>query len=261
MVRTGGGRPHDWTSLLLPLATAGALVALWQGAVAWSGGGVFPAPLAVLRALGELARQGVLAPAVARSLARVASGYLLALLAGIPLGMLMGWSAPAGRALNPVVQVLRPISPIAWIPVSIVLFKVGDSAAVFLIFLAALFPITVATMNGVRSLPPVVLLAGRNFGLGPAALLARVVFPAALPQVLVGLRIALGVAWLVVVAAEMCGIDSGLGYLIIDARNAGKRYDLVVAGMAVIGTIGLGLDLLARRVERLPAVRWGFPTE
>jgi NitT/TauT family transport system permease protein len=129
-----------------------------------------------------------------------------------------------------------------------------------LIFLAALFPIAVATMNGVRSVSPVVLLAGRNFGLGPAALLARVVFPAALPQVLVGLRIALGVAWLVVVAAEMSGIESGLGYLIIDARNAGKRYDLVVAGMAVIGVIGLALDLLARRIERLRPVRWGFQT-
>ena len=172
--------------------------------------------------------------------------------------MLMGWSAGAARALNPVVQVLRPISPIAWIPVAIVLFKVGDGAAVFLIFLAALFPIAVATMNGVRSLPPMVLLAGRNFGLSPAAVLARVVFPAALPQVLVGLRIALGVAWLVVVAAEMSGIESGLGYLVIDARNAGKRYDLVVAAMVVIGAIGLTLDLLARRVERLPAVRWGF---
>ncbi|HEX5757675.1 MAG TPA: ABC transporter permease [Thermoanaerobaculia bacterium] len=246
------------SALLLPLATAAALIALWDLAVRSSGGTVFPSPYAVVAALVELARHGALAPAVGRSLLRVGSGYALALLVGIPLGMLMGWSVAAARALNPVVQVLRPISPIAWIPVAIVLFKVGDGAAVFLIFLAALFPIAVATMNGVRSLPPIVLLAGRNFGLSPAGVLARVVFPAALPQVLVGLRIALGVAWLVVVAAEMSGIESGLGYLIIDARNAGKRYDLVVAAMAVIGVIGLSLDLLARRVERLPAVRWGF---
>ncbi len=244
--------------VVLPLGTAAGLTALWQAAVVWTGSTVFPSPLDVARALGELVREGVLAPAVARSLARVGAGYAVALAAGIPLGMLMGWSARAAGALNPVVQLLRPISPIAWIPVAIVLFKVGDAAAVFLIFLAAVFPVAVATSNGVRSLPPMVLLAGRNFGLGRAALLVRVVFPAALPQVLVGLRIALGIAWLVVVAAEMSGIDSGLGYLIIDARNAGKRYDLVVAGMVVIGVIGLGLDLLARRVERLPAVRWGF---
>jgi NitT/TauT family transport system permease protein len=248
-------------ALLLPLGTAAALVALWHLAVRGSGATVFPAPGDVVAALVELARDGVLAPAVARSLLRVGSGYLLALVVGVPLGMLMGWSAGAARALNPVVQVLRPISPIAWIPVAIVLFKVGDGAAVFLIFLAALFPIAVATMNGVRSLPPMVLQAGRNFGLSPPAVLARVVFPAALPQVLVGLRIALGVAWLVVVAAEMSGIESGLGYLVIDARNAGKRYDLVVAAMVVIGAIGLTFDLLARRVERLPAVRWGFRSD
>ena len=87
---------------------------------------------------------------------------------------------------------------------------------------------------------------------------ARVLFPAALPQIITGLRIALGVAWLVVVAAEMIAVDSGLGYLIIDARNAGKRYDLVVAGMVLIGVIGLVLDLAVRRLERLDEVRWGF---
>jgi NitT/TauT family transport system permease protein len=109
--------------------------------------------------------------------------------------------------------------------------------------------------------PPIVRRAGRNFGLSAPALRVRVVMPAALPQVLGGLRIALGVAWLVVVAAEMIAVDSGLGYLVIDARNAGKRYDLVVAAMLMIGVIGLLLDLLARRIERLRPVRWGFPQD
>ena len=114
-------------------------------------------------------------------------------------------------------------------------------------------------MNGVRNVPSMFRRAGRNFGLSPArSCCARVVLPAALPQMLVGLRIALGIAWLVVVAAEMIAVDSGLGYLVIDARNAGKRYDLVVAAMILIGVIGLALDLGIRRVETLKSVRWGF---
>ncbi len=103
--------------------------------------------------------------------------------------------------------------------------------------------------------------AGRNFGLSPIALLARVVFPATLPSILVGLRIALGIAWLVVVAAEMIAVNSGLGYLVIDSRNSGKRYDLVVAAMILIGVIGLALDIGIRRLERLKSVRWGFRSE
>jgi NitT/TauT family transport system permease protein len=103
--------------------------------------------------------------------------------------------------------------------------------------------------------------AGRNFGLTPVQQLSNVVFPAALPQIIIGLRIALGIAWLVVVAAEMIAVDSGLGYLVIDARNSGKRYDLVVAAMLLIGVIGLVLDLLFRRIQKLKSVRWGFRDE
>jgi NitT/TauT family transport system permease protein len=103
--------------------------------------------------------------------------------------------------------------------------------------------------------------AGRNFGLTPPQLLAKVLFPAALPQILVGLRIALGIAWLVVVAAEMIAVDSGLGYLVIDSRNSGKRYDLVVAAILLIGVIGLMLDVAFRRLEKLRSVRWGFRLE
>lgn len=103
--------------------------------------------------------------------------------------------------------------------------------------------------------------AGRNFGLTSPQLLGRVIFPAALPQILVGLRIALGIAWLVVVAAEMIAVDSGLGYLVIDSRNSGKRYDLVVAAMLLIGAIGLVLDIGFRRLEKIRSVRWGFRNE
>src|SRR5262249_36868782 len=122
-------------------------------------------------------------------------------------------------------------------------------------------PIVVSTANGVRGVPPMFRNAGQNFGLRSAALLRRVIFPSALPEILIGVRIALGIAWLVVVAAEMIAVDSGLGYLIIDSRNAGKRYDLVVAGMLLIGLIGLGLDSGMRRIERLQSLRWGFLNE
>jgi NitT/TauT family transport system permease protein len=131
---------------------------------------------------------------------------------------------------------------------------------VFLIFLASVFPIVVSATAAVQNLRPVYLRAARNFGLRGMAMFRRVILPATLPQILTGVRIALGVAWLVVVAAEMIAVNSGLGYLIIDARNAGKRYDLVVAGMVVIGLIGLALDLLIRRLERLEEVRWGYGT-
>ena len=107
-------------------------------------------------------------------------------------------------------------------------------------------------------MPSVYRRAGRNFGLSPAQILVRVVFPAALPQILIGLRIALGIAWLVVVAGEMIAVDSGLGFLVIDSRNSGKRYDLVVAAMLIIGVIGLALDLLFRQIEKIRSVRWGF---
>jgi NitT/TauT family transport system permease protein len=188
----------------------------------------------------------------------VAIGYLTAIAIGVPTGLLLGWYPTAAQVVNPVIQMMRPISPIAWIPVAIVLFGVGDLAAMYLIFLGAFFPIVVSTMNGVRNVPAIYRRAGRNFGLSPAALLTRVVLPAALPQMLVGLRIALGIAWLVVVAAEMIAVDSGLGYLVIDARNAGKRYDLVVGAIILIGLTGLALDFGIRRAEALKSVRWGF---
>ena len=113
-------------------------------------------------------------------------------------------------------------------------------------------------MAAVQNMQQVYLRAAQNFGLSGFPLFRRVIFPAALPQVITGIRIALGVAWLVVVAAEMIAVNSGLGYLIIDARNAGKRYDLVVAGMVMIGLIGLVLDLLVRRLEKFDEVRWGY---
>lgn len=241
-------------------AVVGALVVLttWHAAVVLSHTSIFPSPLDVARGAGELSRKGLLWSYTFDSLRRVATGYLLALLLGLPIGILLGWFPLASRAANPIVQMMRPISPLAWMPLAVIWFGVSEVAPIFLIFLGAFFPVVVSGMNAVRNVPRVYLLAGSNFGLSSGAMLRRVVFPAMLPRVLTGLRIALGIAWLVVVAAEMIAVDSGLGYLIIDSRNAGKRYDLVVAGMLIIGLIGLGLDTVLRRVERLKSVRWGF---
>lgn len=245
-------------AVLLPLAVAALFVLTWHGGVTLSGSTVFPKPHQVLTGVVELARKGVLTQYIVASLFRVASGFLLALVVGVPLGLLLGWFARAFRAFNPVVQIMRPISPIAWIPVAILWFGVSDLAPIFLIFLASLFPIMTATMSAVQNIQLVHLRAARNFGVKRLTLFREVIFPAALPQIITGVRIALGVAWLVVVAAEMIAVNSGLGYLIIDARNAGMRYDLVVAGMLMIGLIGLALDLLVRRLEHMDEVRWGF---
>ncbi len=244
--------------IVLPLLTAGALLLGWALAVELSGTKIFPSPLDVARGLGELVRRGILASYIRDSLLRVFAGYGIAVLIGIPLGLLVGWFATFGRIVNPLIQMLRPISPIAWMPLAVIWFGIGEPAPIFLIVLGALFPLVVATANGVRNVPVIYLRAGTNFGLSSAAVLRRVVFPAILPNILTGLRISLGIAWLVLVAAEMIAVDSGLGYLIIDARNAGKRYDLVVAGMILIGVIGLGLDTLMRRIEHLRSLRWGF---
>jgi len=244
--------------VLLPLLVAVLFVLIWQLAVKWSGTAVFPTPAQVLAGMLDLIRHGVLLKYIIASLFRVTAGFSLALLIGIPFGLILGWFGRAFFAFNPAIQVLRPISPIAWIPVAILWFGVSDMAPIFLIFLASLFPIVTAAIAAVQNIQLVYLRAARNFGVKGLELFKKIVFPAALPQIITGVRLALGVAWLVVVAAEMIAVNSGLGYLIIDARNAGMRYDLVVAGMVLIGLIGLILDLLVRKLQNLDEVRWGF---
>jgi NitT/TauT family transport system permease protein len=254
-------RTPRWESWLWPVFTASVLLAIWFLSVRGAGPRVFPSPLDVERGIAELVRKGLLFRYAGDSLRRVTIGYMTAAACGIPVGLMLGWYPSAAAVMNPVIQMLRPISPIAWIPLAIVWLGVSDAACVLLIFIAAFFPVVVATMNGVRNVPSVFRRAGCNFGLSAPMVIARVIFPAALPQVIVGLRIALGIAWLVVVAAEMIAVDSGLGYLVIDSRNAGQRYDLVVAAMLLIGVIGLILDSGIRRIEKFKSIRWGFQNE
>jgi len=244
--------------LLAPLAVAVLLVIVWWISVVESETVIFPTPLQVVTATVDLVRDGTLWDHIGASLFRVGAGFLLAVAVGIPLGLLMGWVHGAFATLNPLVQILRPISPIAWIPLAILWFGVGDLSPIFLIFLSSVFPTVVQTAAGVQQIDRQYLRAAENFGVEGARLFFRVVIPAILPQIIVGLRVSLGVAWLVVVAAEMIALRSGLGYLIIDSRNAGNRYDLVVAGMVIIGLTGLLLDAMMRRLERLKTVRWRY---
>jgi NitT/TauT family transport system permease protein len=245
-------------AFLYPVLVFTGILLLWDGAVRLSGSEIFPRPFQVLLGIVELIEHGLLFKYIVASLFRVSIGYTLAVVVGVPLGLLLGWSRPAFLAFNPLIQILRPISPIAWIPIAILWFQVDDRAPIFLIFLSSLFPIAVASIAAVQNIQPVYIRAARNFGLTRWNLFRRVIFPACLPQIITSLRISLGIAWLVVVAAEMIAVNSGLGYLIIDARNAGKRYDLVVAGMLMIGLIGLILDSLIRRFERFDEVKWGY---
>jgi len=215
----------------------------------------------VAGAVGELISKGLLFKYAVASLFRVTWGYLLAALIALPLGVAIGIHRRVELAASPLIQILRPISPLAWIPISILWFGVGDVAAIFLIFLGSFFPLLLTSMAAVRNVDPIYWNAGRNFGLSQWQMIIRIVFPAILPQLLVGLRITIGIAWLVVVAAEMIAVNSGLGFLIIDARNAGNRYDLVVAGMFMIGLIGVVLDWMMRRFEKVKSVRWGYTVE
>jgi len=244
--------------VLPPMAVMVAVVALWWWVVVRAESAIFPTPAAVVTGAWELVEDGTLWEHIRASLMRVGAGFGLAVLVGIPLGLWMGWVGAAYRTLNPIFQMLRPISPIAWIPLAILWFGVGDLSPIFLIFISSVFPLIVQTTSGVHTIDRRYLRAAANFGVSRAVLFRQVVIPAVLPEIIVGMRIGIGVAWLVVVAAEMIALRSGLGYLIMDSRNAGNRYDLVVAGMVIIGLIGLMLDGITRLLERLKTVRWRY---
>ena len=244
--------------VLPSLLVLAAVVAIWWAVVVATRSVIFPTPWQVVTGTLELAQDGTLWDHIGASLFLVGTGFLLAVLVAIPLGLWMGWVHGAFVTLNPLFQILRPISPIAWIPIAILWFGVGNASPIYLIFIASVFPMIVQTTVGVHTIEKRYLRAAENFGVPRGKLFRQVVFPATLPQIIVGMRIGLGVAWLVVVAAEMIALRSGLGYLIIDSRNAGNRYDLVIAGMIIIGLIGLALDGIMRLLEGMQSVRWRY---
>lgn len=241
-----------------PVILLALLIGLWWWVVVFTKSVIFPTPWQVVTGTLELIEDGTLWEHISSSLMRVGSGFMLAVLTAIPLGLWMGRVDSVYATLNPVFQIMRPISPIAWIPLAILWFGVGNASPIFLIFIASVFPLIVQTAAGVHTIDARYLNAAENFGVSRYKLYRQVIIPAVLPDLIVGMRISLGVAWLVVVAAEMIALRSGLGYMIMDSRNAGNRYDLVVAGMIIIGVIGLLLDGLMRLMEGFKSVRWRY---
>jgi NitT/TauT family transport system permease protein len=180
---------------------------------------------------------------------RVGKGFFAAILVAVPVGLAIGWNRIASGALDPTVQLLRPIPITAWLPFSIAVFGIKDLGAVFLIALGAFYPIVVNTAQGARDVERNLIRAAMMMGAGRWTVLRRVVFPASLPSIFTGLRIGLGIAWTAVIVAEMVAVKSGLGYVLWDAYYVG-RMDVVIADMASIGLLGLVSDRVILLIER-----------
>ncbi|WP_298668612.1 ABC transporter permease [uncultured Methanofollis sp.] len=184
------------------------------------------------------------------SIQRVLMGFGLAAAVGIPVGIVMGYWKRAEDFLDPAIQLFRPIPPLAWIPLALAWFKTGIVSMTFIIFIGAVFPVLLNTVDGVKSVNRTWVESAFTFGASQAQVLRKVILPAALPTVWTGLRLGFGISWMCVVAAEMLpGTTSGLGYLIMYAYNWGQS-QVIIAGMIVIGLIGLGIDGLFRAVEK-----------
>ncbi len=236
----------------LPFFSTMLAILIWEIAAQFSNLGkqVFPGPVEILGAFSELLSDGTLIKHSIASLYRVTVGFYLAALVGIPLGIILGLNRILGEMIDPVVQFLRPISPLAWIPLAMLWLGIGDPPAIFLIFLSSFFSLIMAATVAVKSINPIYFQVAANFNFNQMELLTKVIIPAITPSVITGLRMTVAVAWLVVVAAEMIAVQSGLGYLILDSRNA-LRMDYVMVAMIVIGWIGLSIDLIMRRFSQL----------
>ena len=248
--------------LVLPVLA----IVLWQwagenGAVA---GGALPTPDRVWDAwlkwgfgnptFGLNPYVGTWRDSVMFSAGRVVHGFVIAIIVGVPLGMLIGWSRLVSSLVDPTIQWLRPVPITAWLPISIAVFGIRDFGAVFLIMIGAFYPIVINTTQGARDVERNWIRAALMMGASEGAILRRVVFPAALPSIFTGLRIGLGIAWTAVIVSEMVAVKSGLGYVLWDAYYVG-RMDIVIADMVSIGLMGFLSDQLIVAVE-LWALRW-----
>lgn len=209
---------------------------------------LLPPPTQVLVAAWELLQSGDLWRHVRDSVKRELVAFLWAT-SSIPLGIAMGWWKAVEDQVDPLVEILRPVPPLAWIPLSILWFGIGDLQNQFIIFLGCFFPILINTVAAVKGIEPNLIRAARALGANEWNILWRVVLRAALPQIVTGVRVGLGVGWMALVAAELVGANSGLGFLISDARTV-LRTDYVIVGMAVIGLIGLAIDSTIRVAAR-----------
>ena len=190
------------------------------------------------------------------SLGRFAAGYALAAVCGIGLGLLFGLFPGVFDYANPVVQLLRPIAPVAWMPFIVLWFGIGDAPAVAIIFIAGFFPVLLATARAVGQIAPIYWQVADNFGMNGWQKITKIVCPAAFPQIMASLQATIGTAWIFLVSGEMIGAQSGLGFLIMDCKNA-IRSDVLLAVMMVIGVIGLILNKAVAAIEKRVQAHWG----
>jgi ABC-type nitrate/sulfonate/bicarbonate transport system permease component len=223
---------------------------VWQ-LVAWSidNRAILPPPLTVARDLSQLLLSGEVFDAAGTSLWRLAASFVIAVLIGVPLGVLMGLSRLAQELLDPLVEILRPISGIAWLPLALFIFGVGNELPIFIMSYVAIFPILLNTLAGVSQTDPGLIRAARTMGVNQAVIVRQVVLPAALPGILVGIRIAGGACWSALVAAELVGAPSGLGFAIEWYRQL-LMTPKVIAFIAVIAVLGYLTDRALRELQR-----------
>jgi ABC-type nitrate/sulfonate/bicarbonate transport system permease component len=239
--------------LLLLLGTW-ELASRWE----WLNPLIVPPPTDILIAFGSLVATGDIPLQILASMKRAVIGYLLAALVFIPLGILMGLFDTCRRALEVVVEMLRPIPPPVVIPVALLFFGLEDEMKIFVIFFSCAWPILLNTLDGVRGIDPLLLSTGRTFGLSHARIIRQVVLPACSPQIMTGLRISLPIMLILVVISEMVGSADGIGYFILDAQ---RRFRVVqmYAGMLALAFLGYGLNLLFNGAHRaLLAWHWGM---
>ncbi len=231
-----------------------ALILVWQACAGFVSPIVLPAPSAVARRWVDWLLSGELLYDTASSLYRVLVGFAVGAGLALPLGLLMGSRPRAYALLNPLIQVVRPIPPIAFIPLAILWFGLGNPPSVFLIALGAFFPVLMNTMAGVRHVDVIYLRAALNLGANQSTLFRRVMLPAAMPYILAGLRIGMGTAFIVLIVSEMIAVNAGLGYRILEAREF-MWSDKIIAGMITIGLVGLAIDTTMNRVSN-HVLRW-----
>lgn len=236
--------PYLWAAIFI--------VVVWQLVVTFTKAHValLPPPLLAAETFLNLVISGKLFIHAGASLGRVVAAWLIAAVIAIPLGLAMGRSRRFESLVDPVIELFRPISPLAWIPLAILWFGIGETGKIFIIFIATFFPILLNTVSGVKGVDPVLIRAGQVLGCDTdQALFRKVILPAAMPTIVVGLRISFGTGWAAIIAAELVAAQVGLGYLIADGMEI-LRSDLVLVGMAAIGILGVLIDAIFRAINR-----------
>jgi len=240
------------------IVSLAVLILVWQllFAVSSYDKALFPSPAMAFDALVQMLKNGVLIENIMTSMYRFCIGYTVSVTVAVVLGLILGRIPKLFQYINPAVQLLRPISPTAWMPFIVLLFGIGDIPAIVIIFISAFFPVLLSTVSAVGNIDPVYLKVSKNFGIRQPFLTWKIIFPAVFPQVANGIHLALGTAWIFLVAGEMVGAQSGLGYQVIDARN-NIRADILLATILVIGIIGILLDGLLKFFEKRILKAWG----